>query len=275
MAIERVQQEKGWPNTEEHAASWDAYDRDLIAIEQLDNRLTRHPATSVLVQHAALMVAFVEWWHVRLCARVAHALPALARRSAPLPPCLMAIVGSYCGRERCRECSRLSAHTCEDCRSCFCDLCWYWWQGPRPRSRVRCWRCWDSAWTTTKWHDRELGCKLARKLELRAQRPKPPKPPGCAMEKLKAARKERLRALRQRLPTRCAREKLEVRNLAEDRYHQCPRHYTAGQKAGPHWKGQKPFHCGCCAGTCEICLPLPRCRCAEWAHMGWRCFCQL
>ena len=52
MAIERVQQEKGWPSTEEHTASWDAYDRDLIAIEQLDNRLTRHPATSVLVQHA-------------------------------------------------------------------------------------------------------------------------------------------------------------------------------------------------------------------------------
>ena len=35
---------------------------------------------------------------------------------------------------------------------------------------------------------------------------------------------------------------------------QCPRHYRAGQEAGPHHKGHKPFHCGCCAGTCERCL---------------------
>ena len=96
-------------------------------------------------------------------------------------------------------------------------------------------------------HDR----KLARKLELRAHRPKPPKPAGCAKEKLKA----NLRALRRRPPIRCTRGILEVLNLAEDGDHQCPRHYTAGQEAGPHWKGQKPFHCGCCAGTCERCLP--------------------
>ena len=100
----------GWPSTDEDAASSDAHDRDLTAIEKLDNKLTRHPATSLLVQHAALMVALVEWWHVRLCARLAHGLPALAKRSAPLPTCLMAIVGSYCGWERCRECSRLSTH---------------------------------------------------------------------------------------------------------------------------------------------------------------------
>ena len=213
-----------------------------------------------------------------MCARVAHALPALARRSAPLPPCLMAIVGSYCGWERCRECSRLGAHTREDCQSCFCDLCWYWWQGPRPRSTVRCWRCWGeprlfpkSMGSGVSSHD----SKLARKLELRAHRPKPPKPAGCAMEKLKASNKAKLRALRRRPPTRCAREKLEVPNLAEDGDHQCPRHNTAGQEAGPHWKGQRPFHCGCCAETCDDCLLLPRCRCEEWAHMGWRCFCQL
>ena len=35
---------------------------------------------------------------------------------------------------------------------------------------------------------------------------------------------------------------------------QCPRHYRAGQEAGPHHKGHKPFHCGCCAGTCDRCL---------------------
>ena len=33
----------------------------------------------------------------------------------------------------------------------------------------------------------------------------------------------------------------------------CPRHYRAGREAGPHRKGNKPFHCGCCAGTCERC----------------------
>ena len=38
-------------------------------------------------------------------------------------------------------------------------------------------------------------------------------------------------------------------------FRQCPRHYRAGQEAGPHHKGHKPFHCGCCAGTCERCLP--------------------
>ena len=117
--------------------------------------------------------------------------------------------------------------------------------------------------------------EIVRKLELRAHRPKPPKPADCAKEKLKASNKANLRALRRRPPIRCTRGRLEVLNLAEDGDHQCPRHYTAGQEAGPHWKGQKPFHCGCCAGTCEICLSLPRCRCAEWAHMGWRWFCQL
>ena len=34
----------------------------------------------------------------------------------------------------------------------------------------------------------------------------------------------------------------------------CPRHYRAGREAGPHPMGDKPFHCGCCAGTCERCL---------------------
>ena len=32
----------------------------------------------------------------------------------------------------------------------------------------------------------------------------------------------------------------------------CPRHYEAGQKAGPHLKGEA-MSCGCCAGTCDIC----------------------
>ena len=35
----------------------------------------------------------------------------------------------------------------------------------------------------------------------------------------------------------------------------CPRHRSAGQHAGPHASGERPFHCGCCAGTCEICRP--------------------
>ena len=35
----------------------------------------------------------------------------------------------------------------------------------------------------------------------------------------------------------------------------CPRHRRAGQEAGPHDIGVMPFHCGCCAGTCEICRP--------------------
>ncbi|MDA8583788.1 hypothetical protein N9L68_06125, partial [bacterium] len=33
----------------------------------------------------------------------------------------------------------------------------------------------------------------------------------------------------------------------------CRRHRQAGQEAGPHAFGAKPFTCGCCAGTCEIC----------------------
>ncbi|MDA8583473.1 hypothetical protein N9L68_04550 [bacterium] len=33
----------------------------------------------------------------------------------------------------------------------------------------------------------------------------------------------------------------------------CPRHRLAGQQAGPHEPGERSFHCGCCAGTCEIC----------------------
>ena len=32
----------------------------------------------------------------------------------------------------------------------------------------------------------------------------------------------------------------------------CPRHYLAGQMAGPHRRGDS-MSCGCCAGTCEIC----------------------
>ena len=35
----------------------------------------------------------------------------------------------------------------------------------------------------------------------------------------------------------------------------CPRHRSARQRAGPHASGERPFHCGCCAGTCEICRP--------------------
>ena len=35
----------------------------------------------------------------------------------------------------------------------------------------------------------------------------------------------------------------------------CPRHRSAGQIAGPHASGMRPFHCGCCAGTCELCRP--------------------
>ena len=35
----------------------------------------------------------------------------------------------------------------------------------------------------------------------------------------------------------------------------CPRHCEAGRRAGPHQYLSKPFHCGCCAGTCELCDP--------------------
>ena len=35
----------------------------------------------------------------------------------------------------------------------------------------------------------------------------------------------------------------------------CPRHRRAGQEAGPHRMGEKLYHCGCCAGTCELCRP--------------------
>ena len=33
----------------------------------------------------------------------------------------------------------------------------------------------------------------------------------------------------------------------------CPRHYKAGQDAGPHTYGDC-MSCGCCMGTCEICM---------------------
>ena len=35
----------------------------------------------------------------------------------------------------------------------------------------------------------------------------------------------------------------------------CPRHREAGRRAGPHQYLSKPFHCGCCVGTCELCHP--------------------
>ena len=35
----------------------------------------------------------------------------------------------------------------------------------------------------------------------------------------------------------------------------CPRHREAGRRAGPHQYLSKPFHCGCCVGTCELCNP--------------------
>ena len=35
----------------------------------------------------------------------------------------------------------------------------------------------------------------------------------------------------------------------------CPRHHQAGRRAGPHQYLSKPFHCGCCVGTCEQCDP--------------------
>jgi len=38
----------------------------------------------------------------------------------------------------------------------------------------------------------------------------------------------------------------------------CPRHRAAGQRAGEHRRGDRPFHCGCCAGTCELCDPTLR-----------------
>ena len=36
----------------------------------------------------------------------------------------------------------------------------------------------------------------------------------------------------------------------------CPRHFVAGQEAGPHNSGDN-IGCGCCAGTCHICLAEP------------------
>ena len=35
----------------------------------------------------------------------------------------------------------------------------------------------------------------------------------------------------------------------------CPQHCEAGRRAGPHQYLSKPFHCGCCVGTCELCDP--------------------
>jgi len=35
----------------------------------------------------------------------------------------------------------------------------------------------------------------------------------------------------------------------------CPRRRQAGRRAGPHQYLSKPFHCGCCMGTCELCDP--------------------
>ena len=43
------------------------------------------------------------------------------------------------------------------------------------------------------------------------------------------------------------------RSRSNSRHPLCPRHYRARREAGPHPKGDKPFHCGCCAGTCERC----------------------
>ena len=36
---------------------------------------------------------------------------------------------------------------------------------------------------------------------------------------------------------------------------ECPRHREDGREAGPHQYLSKPFHCGCCVGTCELCEP--------------------
>ena len=36
---------------------------------------------------------------------------------------------------------------------------------------------------------------------------------------------------------------------------QCPQHCQAGRRAKPHQYLSKPFHCGCCVGTCELCDP--------------------
>ena len=201
----------GWASTDEDAAS--------LAC----------PATSLLGQQAVVMVAFVEWWHVRLRARVVYGLPALARRSAPLPLCLMAIVASYCGWGRCCECSRRCAYTCEGCQSCYCGVCWYW----------GCLRCCNPAASRAEAEARPLAEGEARlcalKEELRALRSK--SSTGCAMLLAKQAE---LRALRPK-PPGCAMEKLRALR-------------------------QQGWSCA---------DPLPRCRCEEWAHMGWRCLCQL
>ena len=36
---------------------------------------------------------------------------------------------------------------------------------------------------------------------------------------------------------------------------ECPRHREDGREAGPHQYLSKPFQCGCCVGTCELCHP--------------------
>ena len=36
---------------------------------------------------------------------------------------------------------------------------------------------------------------------------------------------------------------------------QCPRHRRADREAREHQYGSKPFHCGCCVSTCELCDP--------------------
>ena len=189
------------------------------------------PAPSLQGQQAVVMVAFVEWWHVRLRARVVCGLAALARRSTPLPLCLMAIVGSYCGCGRCCDCSRGCAYTCEGCQSSYCGVCWYW----------GCWRCWTPAASRAEALARVgaltakplARCELVQALQegLRALQPK-----SSAGSALWLARKAELRALRQK-PPGCAMER--SRALRELR---------------------------------AMAKPLPRCRCEEWAHMGWQCF---
>ena len=45
--------------------------------------------------------------------------------------------------------------------------------------------------------------------------------------------------------------RLTLLRVAHDR---CPRHFQVGIRAGPHAKGEV-MCCGCCAGTCHICIP--------------------
>ena len=44
----------------------------------------------------------------------------------------------------------------------------------------------------------------------------------------------------------------------------CPRHRQAGHRAGPHQYCSKPFNCGYCMGTCELCEPAK----PQWSPSG-------